>query len=186
MGIVTKTGDDGTTALMYQRRVPKSHPRVEACGTIDELNAALGLARAAGSSAALQKTLRSVQKDLVVLMGELATVPEDLPRYTSQGFTLVSPAMTQTLEQTLAILERRTPPLRDWATPGGNSAAARLDFARAICRRAERRVCVLLESGDLSNPEIIPYLNRLSDLLWLMARSAEPGSKPRPRRKLRR
>src|ERR1035438_4032489 len=98
MSIATKTGDDGTTALMYGRRVPKNHPRVEACGTVDELNAALGLARATAEHDFVRGNLLAIQKDLIVLMGELCVQPEDLPRYVKDGHSLVPPAMTATLD----------------------------------------------------------------------------------------
>src|SRR5689334_17684945 len=98
MSIVTKTGDDGTTGLMYGRRVSKSHPRIEAFGAVDELNAALGVARAGSSMEFVQQTLLSVQKDLVPLMGEMATRTDDLPRYLKDGFIVVTPEMTAKLE----------------------------------------------------------------------------------------
>src|SRR5436305_12652251 len=88
MSIVTKTGDQGTTGLMYNRRVSKSHPRVEAYGAVDEINAAIGLARATAEHDFVRENLFAIQKDLVILMGELATLPEDLPRYVKDGFTL--------------------------------------------------------------------------------------------------
>src|SRR5436190_5456220 len=98
MSIVTKTGDDGSTALMYGRQVSKCHPRVEAYGAVDELNAALGLARASTNHTFLQEHMELIQKDLVTLMGELATAVEDLPRYVKDGFSLVGSAMTTKLE----------------------------------------------------------------------------------------
>src|SRR6185369_16905953 len=98
MSIVTKTGDAGTTALMYGRRVPKNHPRVEAYGTVDELNAAMGFARATTQEAFLRDNLFAIQKDLVTLMGELCVQPEDLERYVRDGFSLVTPSMTSRLE----------------------------------------------------------------------------------------
>jgi len=174
MSIVTKTGDGGTTALMYNRRVGKNHPRVEACGTVDELNAAVGLARAAVGNETSGDQLASIQKDLVVLMGELATASEDLPRYVNDGFKLVSAEMTAKLEQAVKELEAQDITTAGWATPGANIAAATMDFARTVCRRAERRVCALLDGGELKNTEMNVYLNRLSDLLWLMARREEP------------
>src|SRR5215470_16688964 len=93
MSIVTKTGDDGTTGLMYNRRVPKSHPQVEAYGAVDELNAALGSARATAGQPFVRDNLLLIQKELVILMGELATLTEDLPRYARDGFSVVSPEM---------------------------------------------------------------------------------------------
>ncbi len=105
MSIVTKTGDGGTTALMYGRRVPKNHPRVEAYGTVDELNAALGLARATVREDFLRENLLAIQKDLVVLMGELAVLPEDLPRYMKDGYPVVAPAMTAKLDALVREIE---------------------------------------------------------------------------------
>lgn len=173
MSIITKTGDQGTTGLMYNRRVSKSHPRVEAYGAVDELNSALGLARAFAPDGLIRETVMAVQKDLVILMGELATLEEDLPRYRQDGFELVSPKMTAKLEEVAKQLEAAAKPLQGWAVPGSNPASAALDLARTIGRRAERRVCALQEAGQNSNREILIYLNRLSDLLWLLARQAE-------------
>lgn len=173
MSIVTKTGDHGTTALMYNRRVPKTHPRVEAYGAVDELNAALGLARASAGVPAAQEPLLAIQKDLVVLMGELATAPEDLARFLKDGFNQVTPVLTARLESLVREIEGKKVSFKGWATPGANMHAAALDLARTTCRRAERRVCGLQESGQLANAEIIIYLNRLSDLLWLLARASE-------------
>ncbi|HEX3627716.1 MAG TPA: cob(I)yrinic acid a,c-diamide adenosyltransferase [Verrucomicrobiae bacterium] len=173
MSIVTKTGDSGTTALMYGRRVPKSHPRVEAVGAVDELNAALGMARATATDAFISENILSIQKNLVTLMGELGVLPEDLPRYSKDGFGAVTSAMTAELEKLVAEIEAQNVSFKGWATPGATHNAAGLDVARTICRRAERRVCELNESGQLKNPEIIIYLNRLADLLWLFARWAE-------------
>jgi cob(I)alamin adenosyltransferase len=173
MSIATKTGDDGTTALMYGRRVPKTHPRVETYGTVDELNAALGVARATATEGFVGDNLLAIQKDLVVLMGELCVQPEDLPRYARDGYSLVMPAMTAKLDVLVREIEGQKVNLKGWATPGGTAASAALDLARTICRRAERRVCGLKESGGLKNAEIIIYLNRLSDLLWLLARWVE-------------
>src|SRR5271154_2997027 len=98
MSIVTRTGDDGTTGLMYNRRVSKCHPRVEAYGSVDELNAAIGLARGAGQTPSARERLLEIQKDLVVVMGELATQAEDLPRYIKDGFLVVTPALTARLD----------------------------------------------------------------------------------------
>jgi cob(I)alamin adenosyltransferase len=175
MSIATKTGDDGTTGLMYNRRVSKCHPRVEAYGAVDELNAALGLARASAADPALGLRLEAVQRDLVILMGELATQVEDLPRYAKDGFAVVTGELTAKLDEIVREIEARKISFRGWATPGANLSAATLDMARTACRRAERRVCALREAGQLENAEIIIYLNRLSDALWLLARQAEPS-----------
>jgi len=173
MSIVTRTGDKGTTGLMYNRRVSKCHPRVEAYGCVDELNAALGLARASAAHAFIRDHLLAIQKDLVVLMGELATSVEDLPRYVKDGYTLVTSAMTHKLDAVVREIEAQSVRFEGWATPGDSVASATLDVARTTCRRAERRVVALQEADLLHNSEIIIYLNRLADLLWLFARWTE-------------
>ncbi len=172
MSIVTKTGDSGTTSLMYGRRVPKTHPRVEAYGAVDELNAALGLARATAVADLVRDNLLRIQNELVVLMGELATAPEDLPRYLKDGFAQLAADKTARLEEVINQIEPKIS-LKDWAMPGDTLLGAALDSARVACRGAERRACALQEAGQLSNGEIIVYLNRLSDLLWLLARFVE-------------
>ena len=174
MSIVTKTGDAGTTALMYGRRVPKNHPRVEATGAVDELNAALGVARAAGpADPFITDNLLAIQKDLIVLMGELGVQTEDLKRYFSDGYLPVAAEMTARLETLVNRIEAQNISFKGWATPGATKASAALDLARTICRRAERRVCELKFTGEVHNGEIVIYLNRLGDLLWLLARQAE-------------
>lgn len=173
MSIVTKTGDKGATALMYGRRVMKCHPRVEACGAVDELNSALGLARATARDDFVRDYLLPIQKDLVVLMGELAVVAEDLERYVKDGHALVTPEMTSRLEKWIGEIEAGNVHFKGWAMPGVNLHSTALDLARTVCRRAERRVCALQQDGQLRNGEIIIYLNRLADWLWLMARRAE-------------
>ena len=173
MSITTKTGDDGTTALMYGRRVPKNHPRVGACGSVDELNAALGLARATAGHVFVRENLPVIQKDLIVLMGELCVLPEDLARYAKDGYSLVAPEMTARLDALIREIETQNAGLKGWATPGGTVNGAALDVARTICRRAERHVCALKDMGELRDTEMIIYLNRLGDLLWLFARWVE-------------
>jgi cob(I)alamin adenosyltransferase len=176
MSIATKTGDQGTTGLMYNRRVSKCHPRVEAYGCVDELNAAMGLARATGKQKFVTDHLLAIQQELVILMGELATAVDDLPRYVKDGFQLVKPEMTAKLDKLVAEIEAQKIAFKGWATPGASEHAAALDVARTVCRRAERRVCALHESGQLHNPEIIIFLNRLADLLWLFARWVETNA----------
>jgi cob(I)alamin adenosyltransferase len=173
MSIVTKTGDQGTTALMYGRRVSKCHPRVEAYGTVDELNAALGLVRASAAHEFIRTHVLAIQQDLVILMGELATGVEDLPRYVQDGYTLVTSVLTHKLDALVKEIEAQSITFKGWATPGATINSAALDVARTVCRRAERRVCALQEADLLQNSEIIIYLNRLADLLWLMARWVE-------------
>ena len=184
MSIATKTGDRGETALMYGRRVPKTHPRVEACGTVDELNSSLGLVRAATTERLIQEVVLSVQKELVLLMGELAVANEDRERYLKDGYEIVNPAMVDRLSDLVNDLEKSYYIVfKNWATPGYNLASAALDVARSICRRAERRVVAVVAGSDYVNPETIRYLNRLSDVLWLFARFIETSgseSKPSP------
>jgi cob(I)alamin adenosyltransferase len=178
MSIVTRTGDAGTTGLMYNRRVAKSHPRVEAYGSVDELNSALGLARSLASQDSVRAPLQAVQQDLVTVMGELATLPEDLDRYTRDGYPRVTDALTAKIDQWVQTLEAHDIRFNGWATPGASPPAAALDVARTVCRRAERRVCALHDAGQLANPEMIIFLNRLSDALWLLARWVEAHPEP--------
>lgn len=174
MSIVTKTGDQGETSLMYGRRVPKTDARVAAGGCIDELTAALGLARASSSDRFVSEEILAVQKDLIILMGEVATSPEDLERYLKDGFKVTTTGMTDRLTKVIVDLEKDESLYpKDWVIPGGDKTSAALDFARTICRRAERRVAAL---KDL-NTEILRYLNRLSDLCWILARYCERASR---------
>src|SRR5512142_1662531 len=114
MSIVTKTGDKGTTGLMYGRRVMKNHPRIEACGAVDELNSALGAARALARHEFIRANLLPIQKDLVVLMGELAVASEDLQRYVRDGYSLVAPERTAKLEKLIVEIEAATLSYKDW------------------------------------------------------------------------
>ena len=164
--------------MMYGHRVSKTHPRVEACGAVDELNAALGLARATATENFVSENLFWIQKSLVDLMGEVGVLAEDLPRYVKDGYSLVTPEMTAKLEKLVKGIEAQNVSFKGWATPGATINSAALDVARTVCRRAERRVCALMESGELKNGEIVVFLNRLSDLLWLFARWVETQSDP--------
>ncbi len=177
MSIATKTGDQGETALMYGRRVPKTDARVEAYGSVDELNSALGLARASATDEFVAGEVLGVQKELVVVMGELATGSEDMERYQKDKFQLTTAAMTDRLTSVVDDLEKnRLAKFKGWATPGQNMAAATLDLARTTCRRAERGVAALMAADAAFNREILRYLNRLSDLCWLLARYSEQRS----------
>jgi cob(I)alamin adenosyltransferase len=170
MSIVTKTGDEGETSLMYGRRVSKTDPRIEACGCVDELNAALGLVRAVSENEFVAKEILAAQKDLIILMGELATAREDNNRYVKDGFKLTTTSMVDRLTSVIVDLEKdKSLYPKDWVLPGGNVVSAALDFARTTCRRAERSVAAL---KDL-NGEMLRYLNRLSDLCWILARYIE-------------
>ncbi len=176
MSIATKTGDAGETSLMYGRRVPKTDARVEAYGCVDELNAALGMVRASVGSSSIADQILSIQKELVIVMGELATAPQDLERYEKDGFNLTTAVMVDRLTAAIDDLEKdKTLYGKGWATPGNTPLAATLDLARTICRRAERRVAAL-DGAQHSIAEILRYLNRLSDLCWLLARLAEKQS----------
>jgi cob(I)alamin adenosyltransferase len=177
MSIATKTGDKGTTALMYGRRVLKTDPRVEAYGTVDELNAALGLVRATVAESIVRETVLTAQKELIILMGELAVADKDRERYVKDGYQLVTSDMVDRLTACLNDLEQNhRVDFKDWATPGSSLQSAFLDEARTTCRRAERRVIALSDLSEYVNPEAVRYLNRLSDLLWLFARLVEQRS----------
>lgn len=174
MSIATKTGDAGETSLMYGRRVPKSHPRVDAYGCVDEANAALGLARVTAKDPFIEEQVLAMQKELIVVMGELATAEEDLARYAKDGYQLTSATMVDRLTNAIDDLEKdKLLYYKGWAIPGKTPAAAALDVARTTCRRAERRVADLSEQSTALNPEVLRYLNRLSDFCWLLARYAE-------------
>lgn len=173
MSIVTKTGDQGETSLMYGRRVPKTDTRVEAYGAVDELNAALGLARASCQDPFVGEQILAVQKDLIVVMGELATAPQDIERYLKDGFIPTTDAMVDRIGAVIVDLEEdKSLYPKDWVIPGGNSGSAVLDLARTTARHAERRVAGLKDS----NPEVLRYLNRLSDFCWVLARYLEKKS----------
>lgn len=171
--IATRTGDDGTTALLYGQRVPKDHAQVEAVGALDELNAALGFAKSAGRHRVKRSELERIQLDLVALMGEVACAEPDAARFARSKFRQVGAAELAHLDRAVAALEERQPGFDGWATPGANPPAAALDLARTVARRAERRLVGLRRHGRKLRPLLLQYLNRLSDLLWLMAREAE-------------
>jgi cob(I)alamin adenosyltransferase len=174
MSIATKTGDTGETSLMYGRRVPKTDARVDAYGCVDELNASLGFARVTVANSFLTEQIETAQKELITVMGELATAPEDLARYLKDGFQVTSSVMTDRLTAVVDDLEKsKLDKFKGWAVPGKTRDSAALDMARTVCRRAERRVAALMADGKEFNIEILRYLNRLSDLCWLMARYAE-------------
>lgn len=159
---------------MYGRRIPKTDARVEAYGCVDELSASLGVARAMAGDSLVSGQIIAIQKELVTLMGELATAPEDLDRYQKDGFSLTTSQMVARLTTAIDDLEKDKELYgKGWATPGASSPSAALDVARTVCRRAERRVAALETN---SNPEILRYLNRLSDLCWLLARYVEKQS----------
>lgn len=180
--ITTRRGDDGTTGLLYGQRVPKDHPQIEALGTCDELNVALGLARAAGASRleSANTLLLAIQKDLVALMGELACAEADAARYRESKFPKLDAASLARVDDAAAALEARGLRFDGWATPGATPLAAAFDNARATARRTERRLTSLPAQGRSVSPLILAYVNRVSDLLWLLAREAEQEALPPP------
>ena len=157
--IYTKTGDDGTTGLGDGTRVAKDSARVSAYGTVDELNSAIGLVLADNVPERIREVLTQAQHDLFDLGGELC-IP---------GMAMVHGVDIERLEQTLDAFNEDLPPLKDFILPGGGMAAAQCHLARTICRRAEREV-VTLARHDAVRPEAVRYLNRLSDLLFVLAR----------------
>ena len=173
MSIATRTGDDGSTSLMFGRRLSKSHPRVAAYGNIDELNSALGLARASTTDSWAGNVLLETQKELVGVMGELAVDDVDVERYRKAGYACAQPENLKRLDTVVAELENRKISFDGWATPGESMHSAALDMARSVCRRSERGVVALIEMGEKVNPLALKYLNRLSDVLWLLARYEE-------------
>jgi cob(I)alamin adenosyltransferase len=166
MKIYTRTGDAGQTGLFGGARVRKDDVRVEAYGTVDETNAALGLARASGGLGDdVDAQLGHIQEDLFVVGAELACVPDKIDRLKMQ---LIGPDAATRLERLIDAAEDGLPPLTSFVLPGGTSSAAALHLARTVCRRAERAVLGL---SDV-RPDIVIYLNRLSDLLFVLARQA--------------
>ena len=173
MSVITKRGDDGQTDFMFGRRCAKNSLRVQAYGDVDELNAAMGLARALGLSAGMCAIVDEAQAKLVALMGELATLPADLPEYERRGYARLSGDDVARLEQHAHAIEQSVgAEFPGWQRPGQGSspAAAALHLARAVCRRAERSALALHEQEPVQNQAILLFLNRLSDLLFLITR----------------
>ncbi len=178
--ISTRTGDDGTTGLLYGRRMPKDHPRIEAMGSLDEFNAALGLAKAASPDARWKASIELIQHDLVALMGEVACIRADAARHASSKLAKVGDADLARIDAAVAAIEAKQLKPDDWATPGADHYSAALDLARTAARRAERRLVTLSRHEKNVRPLLLQYMNRVSDLLWLMAREAEyPAVKAR-------
>jgi cob(I)alamin adenosyltransferase len=172
MKIYTKTGDSGETGLFAGPRVRKDSPRIEACGAVDELNAALGLARTESLPAEIDELLCRIQSELFDVGAQLAT-----PDPASHGTILIKPQHGERLEAAIDRHDAALPPLKQFILPGGTRGAALLHLARSICRRAERRV-VTLAAPPSENiaPEIIVYLNRLGDLLFVLARAVNAAA----------
>jgi cob(I)alamin adenosyltransferase len=175
MQIYTRTGDDGTTGLFFGGRVRKDDPRPEAYGTVDEAQAAIGVARAAanhaGPAGELDDILVHAQRDLWVLMAELATLPENEHKLVA-GKSRVTAEMVDAIEPLIDGATARFEMPRDFVIPGGTTVGAALDVARTIVRRAERAALAVAPAGS----HVVPYLNRLSDLLWALARWQDGAS----------
>jgi cob(I)alamin adenosyltransferase len=165
--IYTRLGDDGETHLGDMSRVPKTHPRIEAYGTVDELNAQLGVTLA----------LPALPERFAAFLNDLFDVGADLsvPHGGDRERLRVVPAQTTWLEEACDAVNATLAPLRSFVLPGGTPAAAALHVSRTVCRRAERRT---IDCGDEINPECVRYLNRLSDLLFILARAANGGEEP--------
>lgn len=182
--IYTRKGDTGTTGLLFGGdRVSKADLRTDAYGTTDEAVSALGLARAALGAAPdaaathLAELALRLQRELFVVGAELATHAERRGRLTA-GSTLVTAEMVTTLEAEIDALEADHPMPAEFVLPGESMAGAAFDLARTTARRAERRAVALTESGGLPDSQVVPYLNRLADLLFVMARAADGGFRP--------
>ncbi|MET4000182.1 cob(I)yrinic acid a,c-diamide adenosyltransferase [Marinobacterium sp. MBR-109] len=161
--IYTRSGDSGTTALANGQRIPKYHPRIEALGDVDELNSLLGLLLAElDTTDNLSPLMQRIQNDLFDIGGELAVA--------DPNYSVITQDVVLWLEQQLDSLNTELPPLEEFILPGGNRAAAQAHLCRCVCRRAERRV-VELAGTDSINPHSAAYLNRLSDLLFVCART---------------
>ena len=184
MKIYTKTGDQGETGLFGGPRVGKNDPRIEAYGTVDELNSVLGLVRCEPLPAAVADLIARIQNELFSLGAELAT-----PDPRAQGTALIGPAQSAALEQAIDLFESGLAPLKQFILPGGTRAAAALHLARTVCRRAERRLVALRRAAaEPVSGELVVYLNRLGDLLFVLARAVNsaagvadvPWQKPGP------
>ncbi|MDT5293635.1 MAG: cob(I)alamin adenosyltransferase [Acidobacteriota bacterium] len=169
MSIATKHGDKGETGLIGGERVSKADVRVEAYGTVDELGAAMGFARSICEDAEVRELTKAIQRELFTVAGAIASPAGGQELQT----TYVTPEMVEALTAHVNRIEATEGILSDWSLPGDHAAAAAFDVARTVCRRAERCVVRLAETGVELNPHVVAYLNRLSDLLWLFGRLLE-------------
>ena len=180
--IYTRTGDDGSTGLLYGGRVAKGDPTTEAYGTVDEAVAALGLARALADDPEVSSEILGLQRELFVVGADLATNPEERERL-QPGVSLVTAPMVGRLEERIDALVAVHPLPGEFVVPGATPVSAALDVARAAVRRAERRAVTLRASGGAVTNDVLHYLNRLSDLLFCLARwqagESEPPSRER-------
>jgi cob(I)alamin adenosyltransferase len=181
MSITTKRGDGGETDLLFGARVAKSHPRVHALGAVDELNAALGLLRVTARVEGTREFVASVQRQLIDMMGILATPAGEEARHARTYEGGISEAEIASLDNLIARLEAEgCGDVCDWALPGaaGVLSGAHADLARTICRRAERCIADLAPTPErVANGDVVRFLNRLSDALWLVARREERGDR---------
>jgi cob(I)alamin adenosyltransferase len=178
--IYTKTGDDGTTGLFHGGRISKADPVADACGTTDEAVAALGLARSLCEDETLRQDILTLQRELFVVGADLATNPRERDRLDPE-VSLVTPPMVERLERRIDDLVEQRPLPTVFIVPGADPGSAAIDLARGIVRRAERRVVELARGGAVVNPEVGRYLNRLSDLLFVLARWQAGGAEPTSR-----
>lgn len=179
--IYTKLGDDGSTGLLYGGRVSKADPATEVYGTTDEAVAVLGLARALSDDPRVKEEILGLQRELFVVGADLAANPKERAKL-EPGVSLVTAAMAERLEGRIDELVAGYPLPTAFVVPGANPVAATLDVARSVVRRAERRVVEVRDAGSESTEDVLRYLNRLSDLLFVLARSVavepEPSSRP--------
>jgi cob(I)alamin adenosyltransferase len=168
MSIATKQGDSGKTGLIGGERVSKADLRVESYGTIDELNSMMGFARSICDDAEVRDVTKNIQRELFAVSGSVAN-----PQSSGKEPPYVPTEMVEALTEHVHRIENMEGILSDWSLPGEHTAAAAYDVARTVCRRAERHVVRLGETGEDVGPNVIAYLNRLSDLLWLFGRLLE-------------
>jgi len=168
MSIATKKGDRGQTGLAGGIRISKADLRVEAYGTLDELNASLGFARSICTDAEIAASVLDIQRTLFRVGSALATPPES-----ANAAPELAAADVDRLTDQVHAIEARKGILSDWSVPGAHSESAAFEVARTVCRRAERAIVRLAEAGAVIHPQIIPYVNRLSDLIWLFGRQIE-------------
>ncbi|HVF56810.1 MAG TPA: cob(I)yrinic acid a,c-diamide adenosyltransferase [Pyrinomonadaceae bacterium] len=169
MSIATKAGDTGKTGLIGGERVSKADARVEAYGTIDELTSVMGFARSICDDAEVRELTKGIQRELFVVSGSVANPASN----EASPNMYVTPQMVEALSAHVRSIESTEGLLSDWSLPGEHAAAASYDVARTVCRRAERAVVRLAEQGGAVGEHVVPYLNRLSDLLWLLGRLLE-------------
>ena len=181
--IYTRKGDDGTTGLLYGGRVPKDDARTDVYGTLDETVSALGVARAGGLTPRVEEIVVRLQREMFVVGAQLATAEENQSKLEA-GVSKITPEMTERAESEIDALVEEHPLPAEFILPGETMGSAGLDLARSTIRRAERQAVALARDGLVPDPEILRYLNRVSDLLFALARyeEAERGRRAAPSR----